>query len=43
MCCWCTCEGYDSNNGMDELKQFENLLEFGVDDEVGIDTKNPLL
>jgi hypothetical protein len=28
---------------MDDLKQLENLLEFGVDDEVGIDTKDPLL
>ncbi len=32
-----------SNNGMDGLKQLENLLEFGVDDEVGIDIKDPLL
>lgn len=29
-----------SNNGMDRLKQLENLLEFGVDDEVGIDIKD---
>jgi hypothetical protein len=28
---------------MDGLKQLENLLEFGVDDEVGIDIKDPLL
>jgi len=28
---------------MDRLKQLENLLEFGVDDEVGVDTKDLLL
>jgi hypothetical protein len=28
---------------MDNLKQLENLLEFGVDDEVGVDIKDPLL
>ncbi len=43
MCCWCTSEGYGSNNGMDRLKQLENLLKFGVDDEVGVDTKDLLL
>jgi hypothetical protein len=28
---------------MDRLKQLENLLKFGVDDEVGVDTKDLLL